>query len=216
MKLKHFLSVSVLLFSALQLQATVYYASPTGTDATGTSKAAPGSITAMIGKLKAGDQLILLDGQYDLKSLIKISQSGTADQYITIVADDGAKPILDFRELPNGKNQNAIQLTGNYFHLKGFTVRYSGYKGIWVEKGKYNILENLEVYGCCDSGIQLRSGGHAMPVRVMSISVVVRGITPTMAGILMSALLMAHPPYILIVLPIIMVRPVLILPIIPV
>ena len=164
MKLKHFLSVSVLLFSALQLQATVYYASPTGTDATGTSKAAPGSITAMIGKLKAGDQLILLDGQYDLKNLIKISQSGTADQYITIVADDGAKPILDFRELPNGKNQNAIQLTGNYFHLKGFTVRYSGYKGIWVEKGKYNILENLEVYGCCDSGIQLRSGGHNMVI----------------------------------------------------
>ena len=162
MKLKHRIFFFLLLFISLQTKATVYYASPNGTDAAGTSKDAPGSLTSMIGKLKAGDELILLDGQYDLKNLIKITQSGTADQYITISAADGTRPILDFREAPN--KQNAIQLTGNYFHLKGFVLRYSGYKGIWVEKGKYNILENLEVYGCCDSGIQLRSGGHNMVI----------------------------------------------------
>ena len=162
MRLKRILYSFIWLMVTLPSSATVYYASPTGTDATGTSKASPGSITAMIGKLKAGDQLILLDGQYNLKSLIKITQSGTVDQYISIAADDGAKPILDFHEAPN--KQNAIQLTGNYFLLKGFVVRYSGYKGIWVEKGKYNILENLEVYGCCNSGIQLRSGGHNMVI----------------------------------------------------
>ena len=162
MRLKRILYSFIWLMVTLPSSATVYYASPTGTDATGTSKASPGSITAMIGKLKAGDQLILLDGQYNLKSLIKITQNGTVDQYISIAADDGAKPILDFHEAPN--KQNAIQLTGNYFLLKGFVVRYSGYKGIWVEKGKYNILENLEVYGCCNSGIQLRSGGHNMVI----------------------------------------------------
>lgn len=164
MKTKRILYSILWLMVALPIRATVYYASPTGTDASGTSKASPGSITAMIGKLKAGDELQLLDGQYDLKSVIKITQSGTADQYITITAADGAKPILDFRESPNGKDYNAILLSGNYFHLKGFTVRYSGYKGVWVEKGKYNILENLEVYGCCNSGIQLRSGGHNMVI----------------------------------------------------
>lgn len=164
MKTKRILYSILWLMVALPIRATVYYASPTGTDASGTSKASPGSITAMIGKLKAGDELQLLDGQYNLKSVIKITQSGTADQYITITAADGAKPILDFRESSNGKDYNAILLSGNYFHLKGFTVRYSGYKGVWVEKGKYNILENLEVYGCCNSGIQLRSGGHNMVI----------------------------------------------------
>ena len=142
MKLRCILHSMVWLMVTLPSSATVYYASPTGTDATGASKASPGSITAMIGKLKAGDELQLLDGHYNLKSVIKITQSGTADQYITITVADGAKPILDFRESPNGKDYNAILLSGNYFHLKGFTVRYSGYKGV----SPYNSYIS---YNCC-------------------------------------------------------------------
>lgn len=154
----------IMLLSALSMvqgaTATVRYASPTGNSAEGTSIEKPGRLTSMLEKLEAGDELYLLDGQYDFSSTISINKSGTADNYITIAAYEGATPILDFRLQPNGNGNNAVKMGGSYIHLRGITIRYAGYKGIWVEKGKYNVLERLDVYGCCNAGIQLRSGGY--------------------------------------------------------
>ncbi len=139
---------------------TIRYASPTGTSSTGLTPEAPGKLTTMISKLAAGDILYLLDGQYDFSSSISINKSGTANKYILIAAYKDAKPILDFRKQPNGNGYNGIKVGGSYLYIKGITVRYAGYKGIWLEGCQYNILENLDVYGCCNAGIQLRSGGH--------------------------------------------------------
>ena len=141
---------------------TVRYASPDGTSSTGLSADQPGKLATMIGKLNPGDVLYLLDGQYDLTASISINKSGTASKYIMIAAAEGAHPILDFRKQANGNN--GVKVGGSYLYIKGLTVRYAGYKGIWVENGKYNILENLDVYGCCNSGIQLRSGGNNMVI----------------------------------------------------
>lgn len=55
--------------------ATVRYASPTGTDSNGLSPETPGRLTNMINKLVAGDELYLLDGQYDFTS--SVSRQGT-------------------------------------------------------------------------------------------------------------------------------------------
>ena len=94
------------LFMALiaqQMNATVYYASPTGTDAEGTSKSAPGNLFEMTWKLEAGDELILLDGQYDLSETWWINLKGTRTAPIIIRADENATPILDFRNQPYGE-----------------------------------------------------------------------------------------------------------------
>ena len=82
------------------VDATVRYASPAGTDANGTSKEQPGNLVTMVGKLAAGDVLYLLDGQYDLKALLKVSKSGTADNYITIAAAEGARAVYCAAVLP--------------------------------------------------------------------------------------------------------------------
>ncbi len=137
---------------------TKRYASPTGTSSTGLTPEAPGSLTSMISKLTPGDVLYLLDGQYDLKSTVSINKSGTAEKYIMIAPYEGAKPILDFRNQAN--TQNGVKVGGSYLYIKGITIRYAGYKGIWLEGCQHNILENLDVYGCCNAGIQLRNGGY--------------------------------------------------------
>ena len=137
---------------------TIRYASPTGTSSTGLSPDAPGSLTSMISKLAAGDILYLLDGQYDLKSSVSINKSGKDGKYIMIAPYQDAKPILDFRQQAN--KTNGVKVGGSYLYIKGITIRYAGYKGIWLEGCQYNILENLDVYGCCNAGVQLRSGGH--------------------------------------------------------
>jgi hypothetical protein len=148
-------------FSFLQWgQATVRYTSPTGIDAEGLTVLTPGPIDAMTKLLLPGDTLLMAGGEYDMRQRLFIAQSGRPDSLITICAMPGQQPILDFRHQPIGNPNNGIQLKGSYFHLKGFTVRYAGYKGVWLEYAKHCILEQLDVYGCCNAGIQLRKGGY--------------------------------------------------------
>ena len=116
------------------------------------------NLSTAIGKLKAGDVLYLADGQYDLTSTLEVKCQGDADRMITIAAADGAKPVIDFRGQALGAN--GIKVGGRYLHIRNLTIRYAGKKGIWLEGAKYCVLEQLDVYGCCDSGIQLRSGGY--------------------------------------------------------
>lgn len=150
--------ISCFALLSLATWATNYYVSPTGSGSNYTL-ASPGKLTAtVIGKLTAGDVLYLRGGQYDLNNNLSITRNGTADKMITICPYEDEKPILDFRTENN--KTNGVTVKGNYLHIKGITIRYAGYKGIWLEEAKYCILEQLDVYGCCNAGIQLRSGGH--------------------------------------------------------
>ncbi len=138
--------------------ATNYYVSPTGSGSA-YSESSPGKLTAtVINKLNAGDVLYLMGGQYDLQSNLTINRNGTADNMITICPYNNERPIIDFRNQINGTN--GITVKGTYLHIKGITIRYAGYKGIWLEGATYCILEQMEIYGCCNAGFQLRSGGH--------------------------------------------------------
>ena len=152
----------MLALAALGVQATDYYVSPTGNGSNFT-ESSPGKLTStVIGKLKAGDNLYLMGGQYDFQSTLSINKSGTEGNMITIQPYNSERPILDFRNESNGTN--GVKVGGSYLHLKDITIRYAGYKGIWLEEAKYCILEGLDVYGCCNAGIQLRSGGNNMVI----------------------------------------------------
>ena len=144
-------NVQVLIKNQMNQNPTVYYASPSGTDTAGTSKSAPGNIMKMVEKLEAGDELILLDGQYDFSESWCINTKGTPTSYVIIRADENATPILDFRNQPYG--EVGIYLVSEYIHLKGITIRYAGNQGIW-NMGSHNILERLDSHGNCGVGIQ--------------------------------------------------------------
>ena len=137
---------------------TVRYAAPKGTDPEGFTTDSPGSLKAMVDSLQPGDTLFLADGQYNQTKTLVINKRASADKWVTICAAKGARPIIDFRKQPNGTN--GIKVSGQYIHLKGFTIRYAGKKGLWLENASYCLLEQLDAYGCCDSGIQLRKGGY--------------------------------------------------------
>ena len=148
--------------AAICMQATNYYVSPTGSGSN-YSESSPGKLTStVIGKLQAGDNLYLMGGQYDFQNTLSINRSGSNGKMITIQPYNDEKPILDFRQEANKKN--GVTVGGSYLHIKGITIRYAGYKGIWLEKATYCILEQLDVYGCCNAGIQLRSGGNNMVI----------------------------------------------------
>lgn len=165
MKKRLLFSTILVAATAMSMQATDYYVSPTGSGSSYTLET-PGKLTStVIGKLKAGDNLYLRGGQYDLTSTLSFGsgRSGTESNYVTVVAYNGEKPVLDYRGQAYGKNNCGIKLSGcSYVHLVGITVRYTGGKGILCDGGNYNILENLDVYGCAESGIQMKSASYNM------------------------------------------------------
>ena len=138
------------------------YASPLGKDLSGTSVNAPGELRFMVSKLQPGDTLLLLDGQYDLVNTVVVSVNATADKWVVICAAKGARPVLDFRQ--QQINMNGMKVSGSHILIKNLTIRYAGKKGVWLENASYCRLEGLDVYGCCDSGIQLRKGGHNLVI----------------------------------------------------
>lgn len=150
------------LAAGLSAQATDRYAAPSGTDPEGLYIDSPGALRAMVDSLQPGDTLYLTDGQYDEIRTLVVYKNASTDKWVTICAAPGAKPIIDFRQEPN--NVNGVKVTGCYINIKDITIRYAGKKGIWLENASYCLLERLDVYGCCDSGIQLRKGGYNVVV----------------------------------------------------
>lgn len=140
---------------ACSMTAKNIYAKPgASANAAGTEQT-PCSLDAAIKKLAAKDSLFLMGGTYMLNSTITFRTAGTEQNRTFIGAYKDEKPVLDFRNQPHGKN--GVSVKGDYIHMKGIAVCYAGYKGIFNE-ASHCIMENLDVYGNCDSGIQHKKG----------------------------------------------------------
>ena len=149
----------------------IYFAKPNGCG-NGISIEHAGEFTDLIKKLKCGDTLYVLSGTYRYDKQITIIANSIKDKEISIIADDIENlPIFDFRFQPYGNPSsmdiNGFRLFGEYLHINGMVVAYAGYKGIRSELSN-STLENIEIYGSCDSGIQFASGGNNKLINCIS------------------------------------------------
>ena len=140
-----------------------YFVKPHGTG-NGTTIEQAGEFTEIVKNLLSGDILYVLSGIYQYDKQITLDLKGEANKEVLIISDDLSNlPIFDFRNQIYGSRDNSdgngFRLFGEYVHINGLIVRYAGYKGIRSELSN-STLENIEVYGCCDSGIQMASGGN--------------------------------------------------------
>lgn len=140
-----------------------YFSKPNGVG-NGKSIEHAGEFTELIKNLHSGDILYVCSGTYHYKEQITLDLKGEPNNEILIIADDMSNlPVFDFRYQPYGSRAssdcNGFRLFGEYVHVNGIVAAYSGYKGIRSELSN-SVLENIEVYGCCDSGIQMASGGN--------------------------------------------------------
>lgn len=141
-----------------------YYCSPRGSDS-GYSILRSGSFHEMISKLLPGDTLHVLPGVYNYDYAVNIFSKGTADNPIYIIGDDNDRPVFDFRYQKYG--ENGIRLKGDNLVFKNIIVRYAGFKGVRSDLSN-SVLENIETYGCCDSGLQMASGGNNKIIHCIS------------------------------------------------
>ena len=154
--------------------ATEVWVSPTGNDDTGTgTKDSPlfsicwddsdNSIKkgacyklcpAGAGCSATGGTIWVMDGTYKYKATQKLGSSklGTANGILNVFAADGASPVLDFSALPVDDTSRGIQISGDYWHIKGLTVTNAGDTGIFV-MGNNNTVEQCIAHHNKDAGI---------------------------------------------------------------
>ena len=128
-----------------------YYVAANGNDSGNGSFATPWkTISASVGKLKAGDTLIILEGRYYEK--LTIGVSGTADKYITIMGEPGKRVYLDGTGLTSG-NYMVYMNNKSYVRIENLEIcnnQSSGATmGIYVEASDSSVgiqLVNNKIY----------------------------------------------------------------------
>lgn len=115
-------------------------------------------LNTALGKVKAGETIVLNGGTYAMTSKITITTSGTSDKVITLKAKDlASRPKFDFSAMAEASSNQGIVLKANYWHFKGIDIYNAGDNGMQIT-GSNNIIEFMTFSECADSGLQLDNG----------------------------------------------------------
>jgi hypothetical protein len=141
------------------------YASNNGKyDAQGT-KDDPLALVEAIKESVPGCTIYLLAGTY--KSASNIRFESTTEDYpaksaeegktlMPALNDDGSEQtvVFDFSAMPFYSSNRGLTFNSDYWHVKDFEVFGAGDNGVYIG-GNHNIIENLNIHDCQDSGLQL-------------------------------------------------------------
>ena len=134
-----------------------WFISTTGNDANPGTIAAP---FATLGKAASvaqpGDFIYLRGGTYLPNATIRITNSGTAGNRISLLAYPGELPFLNFTNQPYGAANRGVYFTtnGNHWNVKGLEIAYAGDNAVKVE-GSYLRFEQCVFHHNGDSGLQI-------------------------------------------------------------
>ena len=117
-------------------------------------------ILAAIAAAYPGDIIYIIEGNYTFNSTINISNNGSAGSLISILPhpDNTARPRFDFSSMSESSSNRGIQLSGDYWHIKGIDVFRAGDNGMFIS-GNDNLIEFCIFSECKDSGLQIGNGG---------------------------------------------------------
>jgi len=153
----------ILLSCTVSFGATYYVSFSTGLDTySGTSLGLPfKTITKAVSVAVAGDIIYLRGETHTYTSKISISKSGTAVNRISLIAYplDANRPILNFSSMSISSGNRGIELSGNYWYMKGFDIFKAGDNGMHIS-GAFNIIDFCAFYENGDTGLQLANGAN--------------------------------------------------------
>lgn len=137
-----------------------WFVSPTGSDANPGTLALPfATLSKAASMAQPGQVIYLRGGTYAHGATIRITNSGTAGNRISLLAYPGEKPHLNFSTQPYGAANRGILFptNANHWNVKGLEVGYAGDNGIKVE-GSYIRFEECVFHHCGDTGLQIGFG----------------------------------------------------------
>ncbi len=157
-----FILVASLIFALAQSSmAAIFYVSTTGSDTNnGLTIDAPfATVYKAVMMANPGDMIYVRGGTYTCATRINLSKSGTATQMNFLFAYPGEKVILNFSSMAVADSNQGIQISGDYWYVKGIAVFNAGDNGMLIQGGSYNRIENCEFYENRDAGFQIKGMG---------------------------------------------------------
>jgi hypothetical protein len=134
------------------------YVSPNGNDSNAGTEAAPfRTLTRAHQAANAGNTIWMLPGTYAWNTTTSLSKSGTEAARIVVSGTTGNRPIIDFASQTRGSNSRGIEISGNYWHIRGIEVANAGDNCIAIS-GSNNVVEDVILHGCEDTGLQITVG----------------------------------------------------------
>lgn len=144
----------------LLLMSKAYYVDISGNDTNSGESVSNAfkTIPKAISMAQPGDITYVRGGIHTYNSTIGITKSGTKTDTCFLVNFPGERPVLDFA--PTSSGTKGINITGNYWHIRGFDIRFAGDNGLNISGGANNLVEFCTFYENEDSGVQLGTGAH--------------------------------------------------------
>jgi hypothetical protein len=123
-------------------QAATYYVSPSGSDASAGTLAAPFATLQKAQSLaNPGDTIYMRGGTYALAAQTVISRNGSSGNYINLFNYPGEVPILDSASNGNTGGHSVIRLYNiSWWHIKGLEIKNSPGYGIFLAGTTSNII----------------------------------------------------------------------------
>ncbi|WP_082234939.1 bacterial Ig-like domain-containing protein [Halobacillus massiliensis] len=129
------------------------HVAPSGTSEGDGTKDQPLDLDTAVEYVLPGQKIVLAEGDYVQSSPLTIDKynDGREDQYKYLIAEEGARPVIDF-----DKKSEGVVLSGDYWHIKGIDfARSAGNTKGFTVGGDHNIVELSRFYENGDTGLQI-------------------------------------------------------------
>jgi len=150
--------LALVVVGAMRLAASTYYVESTGLDTNlGTIdfpfKTVGRAVTAAV----AGDTIYVRGGQHIYNTTINISKQGSDSTWFHLWAFPGERPFFDFSSMPTSGSLRGFNVSGSYWHIRGFDIFRAGDNGMLL-RGHHNKIEHCSFSENRDTGLQLAGG----------------------------------------------------------
>jgi hypothetical protein len=155
-----------------------YYVATNGNDANPGTLASPlRSIPKAVDLVRAGGSVIIRGGTYALSSALTLSRSGTSSGKIYLQNYGTEVVTLNFASNPRNTNPpqprvddslaatraaNGITVTGNWWHIRGISIRNAAYYGVRVY-GSHTTVERVDVGNSKAAGFEITGKDNYEP-----------------------------------------------------
>ena len=142
---------------APRAHAATYWVAPKGDDTWDGSRERPwGTIQRGVSQAKAGDTVLVRDGDYVTSAPIRFAHSGEEGKWIVLAAEPGASVVIDASpirpaNLGEASGRGAIDLRGatrgarlSYIRIEGLRIRQSHQFGIRID----GSCDHIEIRDC--------------------------------------------------------------------
>ena len=144
--------------TAVLLFVNPRYASPADADANKIIVTNTGELTAALSEVKAGDEIILQVGTYQVDPengywrAFQATADGTPEQHIILRSEDPEHPAVICGSTSESKC--ALYITGSYWEIRGLEI-HTAQKGIFLAKSEHSIISNCEVHDIGDEAMHI-------------------------------------------------------------